>query len=87
MERPLRGNFRSRPEVLAAVNFAGSALLRDFTPLEAGREAGDSADPPGAAAEPRDDGPATELLLTDVSDDRPGKPTGWRAEGLEHRSA
>jgi ATP-dependent helicase/nuclease subunit A len=83
-ERPLRGNFRSRPEVLAAVNFAGSALLRDFTPLEAGREATDErAQPPrGGATEPRG-GPATELLLTDASDERPGQPTGWRAEGIE----
>ena len=69
LERPLRGNFRSRPEVLAAVNFAGAALLRDFVPLEAGREAGV--------------GPATELLLTDVSADKPGQPTGWRAEGID----
>ena len=84
VERPLRGNFRSGPEVLAAVNLAGSALLGDFTPLEAGREA--SGEPaggvPGAAAEPRG-APATELLLTDVSDDKAGQPTGWRAEGIE----
>ncbi len=69
VERPLRGNFRSSPQVLAAVNFAGSALLGDFTPLEAGREASGEQE--------------TELLLTDVSDERPGRPTGWRAEGIE----
>ncbi len=76
-ERPLRGNFRSRPEVLAAVNLAGAALLRDFTPLEAGREADEElAEPPGA-------GPVTELLLTDASEERAGQPAGWRAEGVE----
>jgi ATP-dependent helicase/nuclease subunit A len=75
-ERPLRGNFRSRPEVLAAVNFAGSSLLRDFTALEAGRAAeGELVEPPGGAA--------TELLLTDASDERAGQPTGWKAKGIE----
>ncbi len=85
VERPLRGNFRSRPEVLAAVNFAGSALLRDFTPLEAGLEAeAEPADPRrGPPSRPPGDGPAVELLLTDASDDKPGQPTGWRAEGID----
>ena len=70
LERPLRGNFRSRPEVLAAVNFAGAALLGDFVPLEAGREV--------------EEKPAeTELLLTDTSADKPGQPTGWRAEDID----
>jgi ATP-dependent helicase/nuclease subunit A len=72
--KPLRGNFRSRPEVLAAVDFAGAALLPGFTPLEAGLEAN---------AEPRGAGPAAELLLTDASDDKPGFKTGWRAEEIK----
>ena len=73
-ERPLRGNFRSRPEVLAAVNFAGGALLGDFVSLEAGRK---------ADGEPVGGGPAAELLLTDASGER--ARGGWRAEdiGLE----
>jgi ATP-dependent helicase/nuclease subunit A len=71
-QRPLRGNFRSRPEVLGAVNFAGGALLGDFVRLEAGREPG---------GEPVGGGPAAELLLTDASDDRAGG--GWAAEGIE----
>jgi ATP-dependent helicase/nuclease subunit A len=84
-ERPLRGNFRSSGEVLAAVNFAGSALLQDFAPLEAGREAEEepARQPHYAAAVPAGGEPATELLLTDASDDKPSQPTGWRAEGIE----
>jgi ATP-dependent helicase/nuclease subunit A len=70
----LRGNFRSRPEVLAAVDWAGAALLPGFTPLEAGLE---------ADGEPRGGGPAAELLLTDASDDKPGSKTGWRAEEIK----
>ena len=49
---PLRGNFRSRPPVLAAANTLGGALLDGFEPLRTGRE-GDDVD------EPR-----VELLLT-----------------------
>ncbi len=70
--RPLRGNFRSRPEVLGAVDFAGAALLEDFAPLEAGL-------PP--AGEPRGGGNAAELLLTDVSEDK--ARAGWRAEEVD----
>jgi ATP-dependent exoDNAse (exonuclease V) beta subunit len=70
-ERPLRGNFRSRPEVLGAVNFAGGALLGDFVSLEAARK---------ADGEPIGGGPAVELLLTDASGDRAGG--GWAAEGI-----
>ena len=66
--------------MLAAVNFAGSALLRDFTPLEAGRAPRRSRRDRRAA---RAAAAAAELLLTDASDDRPGQPTGWRAEGIE----
>jgi ATP-dependent helicase/nuclease subunit A len=51
---PLRGNFRSHPVVLAAVNALGTALLDGFKPLTGGLE-GDA----GAA------GPVAELLLTE----------------------
>ena len=71
---PLRGNFRSRPDVLAAVDFAGAALLPGFTPLEAGLE---------TDTEPRGGGPATELLLTDATEDKPGSKSGWRAEEIK----
>ena len=72
MERPLRGNFRSAPQVLAAVNFAGSALLGDFAPLEAGRAR--TGGPPGGRR------PSCCSPMSRTS--RPG-PTGWRAEGIE----
>jgi len=51
----LTGSFRSTPDVLAAVNAVGTALLGDFTPLAVGRE---PVGPDGPA------GPAVELLLT-----------------------
>ncbi|MEZ5074336.1 MAG: UvrD-helicase domain-containing protein [Solirubrobacterales bacterium] len=51
----LTGSFRSTPDVLAAVNAVGAALLDDFTPLAVGRE---PVEPAGPA------GPAVELLLT-----------------------
>ncbi|MFL5891599.1 MAG: UvrD-helicase domain-containing protein [Solirubrobacterales bacterium] len=72
-ELPLRGNFRSNPAVLAAVDFMGRAMFGDaFAPLEAGREAaGDTAGEP----------PVAELLLTDTAGDRSGK--GWRADDIE----
>jgi ATP-dependent helicase/nuclease subunit A len=71
-ELPLRGNFRSNPAVLAAIDFMGRAMFGDaFTPLEAGRE-----QDPGAS-EP----PVAELLITDTAGDRAGK--GWRAEDIE----
>jgi ATP-dependent helicase/nuclease subunit A len=70
---PLRGNFRSAPQVLAAVNFVGCALLDHFTPLGAGRK----------VSEPSGPGPAVELLLTDASEDKPGQATGWRAPEIE----
>jgi ATP-dependent helicase/nuclease subunit A len=54
---PLSGNFRSRPEVIGAVNAIGAELLGDdFPPLRVGA-APELPDPPGA-------GPAVELLLT-----------------------
>src|SRR5215217_8117105 len=72
-ELPLRGNFRSGPAVLAAVDFMGRAMFGDaFAPLEAGREPVSGAS--GEAA-------VTELLITDTTGDRAGK--GWRADDVE----
>jgi ATP-dependent helicase/nuclease subunit A len=51
---PLRGNFRSRPEVVAAINALGGVLLEGFEPLSAAR----------TSAEP-EAGQAVELLLTE----------------------
>jgi ATP-dependent exoDNAse (exonuclease V) beta subunit len=64
----LSGNFRSRPEVIGAVNAIGERLLGDsFHPLRAGALPSLS-EPPGA-------GPAVELLLT--------ARDGWDAEGID----
>jgi ATP-dependent exoDNAse (exonuclease V) beta subunit len=64
----LSGNFRSRPEVIGAVNLFGEALLGErFRPLRVGA--------PPAEAEPRGEGPAVELLLT--------ARDGWDGEGIE----
>jgi ATP-dependent helicase/nuclease subunit A len=72
-ELPLRGNFRSRPDLLASVDFLGEALFGEsFVPLEAGR---------GVPAEPPADGPATELLITDIAADAPNE--GWRSDEIE----
>ncbi len=72
-ELPLRGNFRSRPDLLAAVDFLGEVMFGEsFVPLEAGLE---------VDGEPQGGGPATELLITDTCDDRSGK--GWTADGIE----
>jgi ATP-dependent helicase/nuclease subunit A len=63
----LSGNFRSRPQVIAAVNHFGAALLGpSFRPLRVGTEP----DPETAASEP-----AVELLLT--------ARDGWDEEGIE----
>jgi ATP-dependent helicase/nuclease subunit A len=72
-ELPLRGNFRSRPDLLAAVDFLGDVMFGgSFVPLEAGLE---------VDGEPAGGGPATELLITDTSDDRSGN--GWTADDIE----
>ena len=64
----LSGNFRSRPEVIGAVNAIGEKLLGDaFHPLRVGALPR-AAEPPGA-------GPAVELLLT--------ARDGWDGEGIE----
>jgi len=68
----LSGNFRSRPEVIAAVNALGEKLLGEsYRPLLVGATPAEPA-PPG-------DGPAVELLLT-------GRD-GWDAEEIELEAA
>jgi ATP-dependent exoDNAse (exonuclease V) beta subunit len=63
---PLSGNFRSRPEVIGAVNAIGDRLLEGYAPLRVGA-APESPQPAG-------DGPAVELLLS-------GRD-GWDGEGI-----
>ncbi|HJZ38268.1 MAG TPA: UvrD-helicase domain-containing protein, partial [Solirubrobacterales bacterium] len=64
----LSGNFRSRPEVIAAVNLLGSTLLgAAYRPLTVGA-------PPSSPA-PRGPGPAVELHLTSRD--------GWDADGID----
>jgi len=53
---PLSGNFRSRPEVIGAVNAIGERLLDGYTLLRVGA-------PPGRPR-PAGEGPAVEMLLT-----------------------
>jgi ATP-dependent exoDNAse (exonuclease V) beta subunit len=68
----LSGNFRSRPEVIGAVNAIGEGLLGDaFRPLRVG------AVPERDA--PRGAGPAVELLLT--------ARDGWDREGIDLQPA
>jgi ATP-dependent exoDNAse (exonuclease V) beta subunit len=64
----LSGNFRSRPEVIGAVNALGEKLLGDtFHPLRVGA--------PPQLPEPPGEGPAVELLLT--------ARDGWDAEEID----
>jgi ATP-dependent helicase/nuclease subunit A len=64
----LSGNFRSRPELIGAVNLFGEALLgARYRPLRVGAPAPEEP-PPGA-------GTAVELLLT--------ARDGWDADGIE----
>jgi len=66
--RRLLGNFRSRPEVLAAANAVGTGLLgKDFERLRVG------AAPREASA--RGSGPAVELLVTEQR--------GWDEDGID----
>jgi ATP-dependent exoDNAse (exonuclease V) beta subunit len=68
---PLRGNFRSLPSVLAAVNMVGRTLLPEFEELTAARtHAGPSP------------GPDVELLLT-LDEGRARGARSWRGEGIE----
>ena len=64
----LTGNFRSRPEVIGAVNAIGAQLLGEaFHPLRVGA--------PPETPEPAGEGPAVELLLT--------ARDGWDAGGID----
>ncbi len=64
----LSGNFRSRPQLIAAVNLFGAALFGEsYRPLRVGAPPADEA--------PAGQGPAVELLLS-------GRD-GWDAEGIE----
>ena len=66
---PLRGNFRSRPEIIEAVNALGGVLLEDFEALDAARER--------AAGENGDMPTTVELLLTEKD--------GWDDEEIDLR--
>jgi ATP-dependent exoDNAse (exonuclease V) beta subunit len=68
---PLSGNFRSRPEVIGAVNAIGARLLADYKPLRVGA--------PPSLRQPPGEGPAVELLLT--------AREGWDAEDIDLRPA
>lgn len=75
----LRGNFRSRPGALAAVNAVGRALLRGFVELTAGREPSrDSEDDRAGAA----GGASAELLLT-LDEGRARDARKWATEGID----
>ncbi len=64
----LSGNFRSRPEVIGAVNLFGAALLGGaYRPLRVGA--------PPATPAPRGTGPAVELHLT--------ARDGWGEDGID----
>jgi ATP-dependent helicase/nuclease subunit A len=64
----LSGNFRSRPEVIAAVNLLGATLLgAAYRPLTVGA--------PSSSPAPRGPGPAVELHLTSRD--------GWDGDGID----
>jgi ATP-dependent helicase/nuclease subunit A len=74
----LSGNFRSRPEVVGAVNLFGEALLgAAYTPLRVGAEPDDVELSPdtGDKVAPVEEAPAVELLLT--------ARDGWDGDGIE----
>jgi ATP-dependent helicase/nuclease subunit A len=77
----LSGNFRSRPQVVGAVNLLGEALLGDgYQPLRVGanptsRFLSDDERPKGTAEPAHGSEPAVELLLT--------ARDGWDGEGIE----
>ena len=74
----LSGNFRSRPEVVGAVNLFGEALLgAAYNPLRVGvaPDYGAFSPPTGDKAPPAGEEPAVELLLT--------ARDGWDADGIE----
>jgi ATP-dependent helicase/nuclease subunit A len=63
---PLSGNFRSVPEIVAAANYLGDALLEDYRPITV-----------GATRSPllEDDVPSVDLLLTPTGSE-------WKADEL-----
>ncbi len=63
---PLSGNFRSRPEVIGAVNAIGERLLDGYAPLRVGT--------PPSEPLPAGEGPAVEILLTGRA--------GWDDDGI-----
>jgi ATP-dependent helicase/nuclease subunit A len=67
----LSGNFRSTPEIVAAVNAIGDAILNPFNPLTVGR----------ARAAQADSEPAVELLLTPAGDAWRDEELGIRVSG------
>ncbi|HET7454308.1 MAG TPA: UvrD-helicase domain-containing protein [Solirubrobacterales bacterium] len=70
----LSGNFRSRPEVVGAVNLFGEALLgAAYTPLRVGTPPPE--EPPRGEGPPTGEGAPVELLLT--------ARDGWDAEEIE----
>jgi ATP-dependent helicase/nuclease subunit A len=76
----LSGNFRSRPELIGAVNLFGAALLGDaYRPLRVGAPQTTADGPIGRTSDDisahRPPGPAVELLLT--------ARDGWDEEGIE----
>jgi ATP-dependent exoDNAse (exonuclease V) beta subunit len=73
----LQTNFRSRPEILDAINLAfAEALGERFRPLLAGRAgAANSPDRPGQASPDGPDEPAVEVVLVD-------KGADWEQEGV-----
>jgi ATP-dependent helicase/nuclease subunit A len=73
----LSGNFRSRPEVVGAVNLFGEALLgAAYNPLRVGAEQVAEGENTGSSpVEPSASVPAVELLLT--------ARDGWDEEGIE----
>jgi ATP-dependent exoDNAse (exonuclease V) beta subunit len=78
----LSGNFRSRPELIAAFNALGAALLGNaYRPLRVGTAPDDAADGAIASAMKKLSAhrPAVELLLT--------ARDGWDEEGIELEAA
>jgi ATP-dependent helicase/nuclease subunit A len=74
----LSGNFRSRPQVVGAINLFGEGLLgAAYSPLRVGAvpEVGDSSPDAGDKVAPVSQEPAVELLLTSRD--------GWDEEGIE----
>jgi ATP-dependent helicase/nuclease subunit A len=69
---PLSGNFRAMPDLVAAVNRIGEAILDGFAPLTVGA-LGEAAD-----AAP---GPRVELLLTPAGDEWKDEALGIRVRG------